>query len=187
MCSSQTEPISACCRSFCRHQGDVYEGWFQVTFIIHLFLVGISKSKNRFLRFVPKPAYKLKPDCIFSFVFQGTKEAEGQDYVASWREEDLCSSLTEPISACCLLEPARDVYEGWFQVTFIIHLFLVCISKPKNRFLRLVPKPAFKLNINCIFSYVFQGMSVAGCEDHRGGRPVPRAQRLYYKERMFCF
>ena len=100
MCSSQTEPISACCRSFCRHQGDVYEGWFQVTFIIHLFLVGISKSKNRFLRFVPKPAYKFKPDCIFSFVFQGTKEAEGQDYVTSWREEDLCSSLTEPISAC---------------------------------------------------------------------------------------
>ena len=158
-------------------------------FIIHLYLVCISISKNgsHFFHLIPKPAYNLKPDCVFYFVFQGTKEAEGQDYVASWREEDFCSSLTEPISACCLPEPARDVYEGWFQVTFIIHLFLVCISKPKNRFLRLVPKPAFKLSINCIFSYVFQGMSVIGCEDHRGGRPVPRAQRLYYEERMFCF
>ena len=100
----------------------------------------------------------------------------------------MCSSQTEPISACCRCSCRHqgDVYEGWFQVTFIIHLDLVCIYIPKNRFLGLVPKPAFKLNINCIF-FVFQGMSVAGCEYHRGGRPVPRAQRLYCTERMFCF
>ena len=68
-----------------RHQGDVYEGWFQVTFIIHLYLICISIPKNEryFFILIPKPAYKLKTDRIISFFFQGTKEADGEDYVAS--------------------------------------------------------------------------------------------------------
>merc|ERR1711895_276837 len=112
-----------------------------------------------FFNFISKPVYKLKHDCIFSFVFQGSKEAEGENYVASRREEYLCSSQTEPISACCrsFCRHQGDVYEGWFQVTFIIHLFLVGISKSKNRFLRLVSKAAYKLKTDRIFPLVFQG------------------------------
>ena len=54
-----------------RHQGDVYEGWFQVTFIIHLKIVCISIPKNGsyFFNFISKPAYKLKHDGIFALLF----------------------------------------------------------------------------------------------------------------------
>ena len=88
------------------------------------------------------------------------KEAEGEDYVASRREEYLCSSQTEPISACChsFCRHQGDVYEGWFQVTFIIHLDLVCISIPKNGsyFFNLIPKPAYKLNMIAYFLLFFR-------------------------------
>ena len=44
----------------------------------------------------------------------------------------------------------------------------VCIPIPENRFsvLKLVPKPAFMLSVNCICSIVFQAMLKAGREDH---------------------
>ena len=55
-----------------------------MTFIIHLDLVCISIPKNGsyFFNLIPKSAYKLKHDWLFSFVFQVTKEADGKDYVA---------------------------------------------------------------------------------------------------------
>ena len=75
MCSSQTELISACYRSFCRNQGDVYEGWFQVTFIIHLKIVCISIPKNGsyFFNLIPKPADKINMIAYFLLFFRAVK------------------------------------------------------------------------------------------------------------------
>ena len=136
MCSSLTEPISAWCRSSqapgrCSRRfvsSDIYNSSL---FGLHFY----TKEWKIFFILIPKPAYKLKTDCIISFVFQGTKEAEGEDYIASRREEYLCSSQTEPISACCLnsCRHLGDVYEGLFLVIFTIHLYLVHITIPKNR------------------------------------------------------
>ena len=63
--------------------------------------------------------------------------------------------------------PQGTDYEGCWQC-FFMHLFFVFIAIPEIRLsvLKLVPKPAFKLSVNCICSIVFQATLKAGRGDH---------------------